>query len=140
MDTPSWLCPTPVGAQHPHTQLGALQLTLPVLRLGLFPLKSSLVLCGGVGAVFEFGVEVRVWEQGPPLSPWAQAAAAVAAGTGWVSCAVPLVSHPRVPSAARALWPGRGGGGGSPGHPGHPGTVSQPSAVSAALAWTNATI
>lgn len=54
MDTPTWPCQTPVGAQHPHTELGALRVILPVPRPGFDPPHVGLVPGGGLGG--EFGV------------------------------------------------------------------------------------
>lgn len=52
MDTPGWPCRTPMGAQYPHTELGALQVILLLLRPGFVPSQVRLVPCGGLGVVF----------------------------------------------------------------------------------------
>lgn len=52
MDTPTWPCQTPVGAQHSHTELGALRVILRVPRPGFVPPQVRLVPCGDLGVVF----------------------------------------------------------------------------------------
>lgn len=148
-----WVPSTPpltwVPCGLPHLSPG---LDLSPLKSGLCPaVVPSSAARGGLGLGGGGGdgeVDVMVWERGPPLAACSEThrRARVAGGIG---AGEPCPRHPCHNSAGaqpcRCLFlPGEvGGGGGSPGppgSPGHPVPLSQPSAVSAALAWTYATI
>lgn len=70
VDTPTQPCQTPMGAQHPHTELGALRVTLLIPRPGFVPPQVKLLPCG---CVWSLNLGQRwFWERGPRGHRWPQ--------------------------------------------------------------------